>query len=195
MNMTLFFTTFAMIFVAELPDKTALATLVLAARNKALPVFVGVASAFVIQTLVAVLLGRVLNLLPPGLVHIAAGVLFLVFALMMWLRKPEAEEPGSAAAPTPFWRSAYQAFIVVFIAEWGDLTQLATAALVAREAQPFTIFCAAVLALWSVTAIAILIGHHAKRWLNPAVVQKVAAVVFAGVGLLMLAQTLLHWSP
>lgn len=189
MNTTLFFTTFGMIFLAELPDKTALATLVLAARNKALPVFVGVAFAFVIQTLVAVLLGRVLNLLPPQLVHSAAGVLFLVFAAMMWLRKPEAEEEEGTAAPTAFWRAAYQSFIVVFIAEWGDLTQLATAALVAREAQPVTIFCAAVLALWSVTAIAILIGHHAKRWLNPAVVQKVAAVVFAIVGVFMLLQT------
>lgn len=194
MNMPLFFTTFGMIFLAELPDKTALATLVLAARNKALPVFVGVALAFVVQTMVAVLLGRVLNLLPPAIVHIAAGVLFLVFAAMMWWRKPEAEEEGDAAAPTAFWRAAYQAFIVVFIAEWGDLTQLATAALVAREAQPLTIFCAAVLALWSVTAIAVVIGHHAKRWLNPVVVQKVAAVVFAVVGVVMLGQSLFHWS-
>jgi putative Ca2+/H+ antiporter (TMEM165/GDT1 family) len=189
MNWPLFFTTFAMIFVAELPDKTALATLVLAARNKALPVFVGVAFAFVIQTLVAVVLGRVLNLLPPQIVHIAAGILFLGFAAAMWLRKPEAEDESSdGAAPTAFWRAAYQSFIVVFIAEWGDLTQLSTAALVAREAQPVTIFIAAVLALWSVTAIAIVVGHHAKRWLKPAILQKVAAVVFAVVGVVMLVR-------
>ncbi len=81
---------------------------------------------------------------------------------------------------------AGKAFLVIFIAEWGDLTQLATAALTAKQGQPLTIFLAATLALWAVSALAIALGHVLKHRIRPALMQRIAAVVFAVIGVLML---------
>src|ERR1700693_3389688 len=88
----LFATVFGVIFLAELPDKTALAALVLATRHRPLPVLLGAAAALTIQTLVAVAAGHLASLLPPRPVHVFAGGLFLVSALLMWRRKEEKEE-------------------------------------------------------------------------------------------------------
>jgi putative Ca2+/H+ antiporter (TMEM165/GDT1 family) len=183
----LFASTFALIFVAELPDKTAFATLLLAARGKPWPIFFGAAAAFAVQTAVAVSLGRVLGLLPERTVHLASGLLFFFFAALEW-RKSVGDEEDAAEREIAgrsmgnSWRAALSAFVVIFLAEWGDLTQLATVSLVARTPQPATIFVAAILALWSVTALAILLGQYAKRYLHQRRLQRIAAVVFFLVG-------------
>ena len=184
----LFASTFAMIFLAEIPDKTALAALMLATGGRPLAVFAGVAAAFVIQSLVAVLFGSALGLLPPEVVRIAAGVLFLVFAVAMWRRRvePAAGADGAARPTAGWWTVAGKAFVVIFIAEWGDLTQLATAALTAKQGQPLTIFLAATLALWVVSAIAVALGHVLKHRIHPVLMQRIAAVVFVIIGVLML---------
>jgi len=172
--------------VAELPDKTAIATLVLATRNSPWPVFIGVALAFVIQNMVAVLFGSLFGLLPPHIIHMASGLLFLVFAVMMWMRHQEKEPAEAEKKHRSFSKIVWTSFTVIFIAEWGDLTQLASATLVAKTHQTLTIFLASTAALWSTTAIAILIGHHAKKLINPLLLQKIAAVAFAIVGILLL---------
>jgi putative Ca2+/H+ antiporter (TMEM165/GDT1 family) len=184
----LFASTFAMIFVAEIPDKTALAALMLATGGRPVAVFAGVAAAFVIQSLVAVLFGSVLGLLPPQVVRIGAGLLFLAFAVAMWRRHAEPEEgaDGAARPAAGWWAVAGKAFVVIFIAEWGDLTQLATAALTAKQGQPLTIFLAATLALWAVSALAVALGHVLKHRIRPVLMQRIAAVVFAVIGVLML---------
>ncbi|HTA76208.1 MAG TPA: TMEM165/GDT1 family protein [bacterium] len=183
-DLTLFLSTFGLIFLAELPDKTAIAALVLATRNNPWAVFIGSASAFVIQSLVAVLFGSLFGLLPPHIIHTASGILFLVFAGMMWLRKQE-EKEGSKEHLS-FGKVVWTSFIVIFIAEWGDLTQLASATLVAKTHQVFTIFIASTAALWASTALAISIGHHAKKLIDPILLQKIAAAAFAIVGILLL---------
>jgi putative Ca2+/H+ antiporter (TMEM165/GDT1 family) len=86
-------------------------------------------------------------------------------------------------------RTAWASFLVIFIAEWGDLTQIATAALVARYGNPQTIFAAATLALWVVTAIAITIGRSAGRTFDPVVLQRIAAFSFAAIGVTLLARS------
>jgi putative Ca2+/H+ antiporter (TMEM165/GDT1 family) len=183
---------FGVIFVAELPDKTALAALVLATRHKPLPVFLGAASALTVQSLVAVAAGSLFSLLPARPVHIGAGIVFVVSGLFMWLRR-EAEEPpaGDASLTAPSgsspWRTFASVFGVVFVAEWGDLTQLATAAFAARERAPILVFASSTLALWAVTAIAVWIGHRASRLLRPDLVQKIAAVLFGAIGIALLA--------
>lgn len=186
----LFATVFGVIFVAELPDKTALAALVLATRHRAAPVFLGTAAALTVQSLVAVGAGQLLSLLPARPVHIGAGVLFVVSAVVMWRRKEEddddTKDPGSAG----FWKTFSTVFGVVFIAEWGDLTQLATAALAARYHAPVTVFAASTLALWAVSAIAVFIGNRAAKVLNPNTTKKVAAVLFAGIGVLLITGVL-----
>jgi putative Ca2+/H+ antiporter (TMEM165/GDT1 family) len=174
---------FGIVFIAELPDKTALASLVLATRHRALPVFLGAAVALAVQSLVAVLAGHLLSLLPARPVHIGAGLLFLVTAVLMWRKNEEdggSEDKDSAAMG--FWRTAWLVFGVIFIAEWGDLTQLATAALAARYAAPIAVFVGATLALWAVVTIAVVVGNRAGKLMSPHITQRIAAGVFAVVG-------------
>jgi putative Ca2+/H+ antiporter (TMEM165/GDT1 family) len=185
----LFASTFAVIFLAELPDKTSMATLILATGRHPFAVFIGVAAAFVIQSVIAVACGSLITLLPQDIVRMSAGALFLVFAVLMWRRKAEQEDAGNGGATAggpAFWPTAWKSFVVIFIAEWGDLTQLATAALAAKSAQPLTIFAAATLALWAVTAIAVVIGQRLKSFMNPVLMQRAAALIFVAIGLLML---------
>ncbi len=184
----LFFSIFAVIFVAELPDKTMLASLVMATRHRALPVLLGAAGALAVQSLIAVAAGSLLSLLPARYVHIGSGVLFLVSAVIMWVRH---EEDEAAIKDKPeaktFLKTLWLVFGVVFLAEWGDLTQIATAGFAARLRQPVLVFAASTAALWAVAAIAVLVGNRAGHMLNPKVTQKIAAVLFALAGIAMIA--------
>ncbi|HZU83243.1 MAG TPA: TMEM165/GDT1 family protein [Polyangiaceae bacterium] len=179
----LFASVFGVIFAAELPDKTALAAMVLATRHRPLPALLGAGSALTVQSVVAVLAGRLLSLLPQRPVHVLSGILFLVSAVLMWSRKaesePDAPDPDGQVGP---WRSAGVVFGVVFIAEWGDLTQLATAALAARYPAPYVVLAGAVLALWAVAALAVVVGHRAGKLLDGRLTKRVAAALFAVVG-------------
>jgi Ca2+/H+ antiporter, TMEM165/GDT1 family len=183
----LFFSTFTLIFLAELPDKTAVAIVILASRHHPFAVFTGVALAFVVQNIVAVLFGSVFSLLPSHIVHMGSGLLFLIFAFLMWFKHEEKEEESKPQTQGDFWKIGWTSFVVIFIAEWGDLTQLASATLVAKTHNPLTIFIAATLALWSTTALGVWVGHHAKKAISPPLLQKVAAVAFGIVGILLLS--------
>src|ERR1700687_3760039 len=97
MDFRLLASTYAIIFVAELPDKTALASLVLATRHRALPVFLGAGLALTFQSVVATAAGHALSLLPQRAVHVGAGFVFLASALWMWLRHSNAREPADPA--------------------------------------------------------------------------------------------------
>lgn len=186
--LTIALSVYGVVFIAELPDKTALAALVLATRHKALPVFVGSAAALAIQSLVAVLAGQLLTLLPAHVVHVVAGVVFIVSAIVMWVRHEEVgDEAADDATSKGFWATVWTVFVVVFIAEWGDLTQLATAALAARYAAPVAVFVGSAAALWSVAGIAALVGNHAGKMLSPTVTQKVAAVLFVVLGIALVS--------
>ncbi|MGD0679487.1 MAG: TMEM165/GDT1 family protein [Polyangiaceae bacterium] len=180
---------FGVIFVAELPDKTALAAFALATRHRPLPVFLGAALALAVQSLVAVVAGSLFALLPARPVHIGAGLVFEVSAIVMWIRKEDPEpvdERAKASGPSQFWRVFGSVFGVVFVAEWGDLTQIATAAFAARERSPWLVFGAATLALWTVTAVAVAAGNRMSMLLRPELMQKVAAVLFAAVGVALI---------
>jgi Ca2+/H+ antiporter, TMEM165/GDT1 family len=182
-GLALFASVFGLIFVAELPDKTALAALVLATRHRPLPVLVGAGTALTIQTLVAVTAGHLFSLLPARPVHIFAGVLFLLSAVLMWRRREGAKDGEAESSQSlGFWRSTWLAFAVVFVAEWGDLTQIATAALAARYHAPFTVFAGASAALWSVAALATFVGNRAASLLNPKRIEQFASVLFAIIG-------------
>ncbi len=186
----LFASIFAVIFVAELPDKTALASLVLATRHRALPVLAGAAVALAIQSLVAVLAGSLLSLLPARVVHVGSGVLFLVSAILMWRKHEEAPEAGQDEAQVGFAKAFSMSFMVVFVAEWGDLTQIATAGFAAHSRRPVLVFCAATAALWAVATIAVILGHRAKHLLDPRIAQRIAAVLFALVGVALISGVL-----
>jgi Ca2+/H+ antiporter, TMEM165/GDT1 family len=184
------FTVFTVIFLLELPDKTALAALLLATRHRPLPVFLGAAAAFVIQSAVAVAAGSLLSLLPREPIRIGAGVLFLVMAALLVrrnLRQEEVEEKRAVEQEEGRHRRPFvTAFTVVFVAEWGDLTQLATAALQARYLQPVVVFTAATLALWAVSAIAVMLGNRLGAWIPERPLQFAAAGVMVLVAIALI---------
>jgi len=185
---TLFATVFGVIFLAELPDKTALAALLLATRHRPLPVFVGASLALTAQSVIAVIAGSLVARLPSHVVHVGSGLLFLACALLMWFRK-HGDRAGQADGPetASFWGALCTVFLVVFVAEWGDLTQIGTAGFAAKYRAWLTILVASSLALWSVAAIAVFVGNRAGRLLDPRVTQRVATAVFAVVGVLIAA--------
>jgi putative Ca2+/H+ antiporter (TMEM165/GDT1 family) len=182
----LFATVFGVIFLAELPDKTALAALILATRHRALPVFLGASLALTVQSIIAVAAGSMLARLPSPIVHVGSGVLFIGCALMMWFRKPGEDELTAETERTAsFWSALWTVFIVVFVAEWGDLTQIGTAGFQAKFHAWLTILVASSLALWCVAALAVIVGNRAGKLLDPNVTQRVAAVAFVIIGVLL----------
>jgi putative Ca2+/H+ antiporter (TMEM165/GDT1 family) len=183
---------FGVIFVAELPDKTALAALVLAARHGPLPVWLGASLALTIQSMVAVAAGSLFALLPARPVQLATGAVFVAAAVVMWRRRGDEAEAAASAGSAGFWRVLATTFGVVFIAEWGDLTQVGTAALAAHYHAPATVLVGATAALWAVAGIAVFVGSRAARLLDPLATKRVAAVVFAVVGTVLITQTIYH---
>ena len=184
----LFLSVFGVIFVAELPDKTTLAALVLATRHKPSAVLVGAALALTVQSLVAVAAGRLVALLPERPVHVVAGIVFVVSAIVMWVRKEDDDEPHEKRKEREgFGGAVWTSLVVVFIAEWGDLTQLATAALAARYEAPVIVFAGSALALWTVCAMAVSVGHHAAKLFDPEKTKKVAALLFLAIGVALVA--------
>jgi putative Ca2+/H+ antiporter (TMEM165/GDT1 family) len=184
-SLPLILSTFGIIFIAELPDKTALAALILSTKYKPRDVILGAWLAFVVQTIVAVAAGSIFTLLPEKPIQIASGIGFLVFAVLALRRTDEdTPEPGGPSETNrPIWLVS---FLVIFAAEWGDLTQLATAALVAREGHPLSIGIGATLALWAVTLVAAFSGSQLSRVLKPAVLKAIGGVLFAGIGIFII---------
>lgn len=181
--------TFALVMLVELPDKTMVATLVLTTRFRALSVFTGVCVAFAIQAAIAVAFGSALTLLPERLVYAVVAVMFGVGAVLL-LRQgfaPEDESGEDAArtgpAPVSFARSALTSFGVLFAAEWGDASQLAIAGLAARYGEPFAVGLGAFLGLAAVAGLAVFIGNKVRGRLRPKLLQRIAGLAFAGFAL------------
>ena len=185
-------TAFALIFIAELPDKSAIAGLVLGTRFPWLWVFIGIATAFLVHVLVALAAGQLLTLLPERAVETVVAVLFLVGAVLIWREgmadEEETEDTERAAvAGVPdnagFWKVASLGFGVIFVAEWGDLTQIMTANLAAKYDDPLSVGIGATLGLWAVGLLAILFGKTLLRVLPMRWITRIAAVVLVGLGI------------
>ena len=158
--------TFAAIFVVELPDKTFIATLVLSTRFRPLLVWIGVALAFLVQSLVAVGLGKAATYLPETWVQSAAVAMFLIGAIIL-LREARAhdaaegeeEELAARAGNAQGFRVVLTSFLVLFAAEWGDLSQLLTLSLAAKYDDPVSVFLGAWGALLAVSGLAVVVGR------------------------------------
>jgi putative Ca2+/H+ antiporter (TMEM165/GDT1 family) len=188
-------TTFGLVFVGELPDKTAVAGLVLGTRYPWRWVFAGMAAAFLTHVVIAVAAGSLLTLLPRRPVDAVVAALFLLGAVLIWREGTHAEDEEQAAADdsaetTPgtagFWKVASLGNGVIFVAEWGDLTQILTANLAARYNAPISVGIGAVLALWSVALLAILGGKTLLRFLHIKWITRIAAVVMTALGVVSL---------
>jgi putative Ca2+/H+ antiporter (TMEM165/GDT1 family) len=175
-------TVFGLIFVAELPDKTAVAGLVLGARFPWRWVFAGIAAAFLTHVVIAVAAGSLLTLLPHRLVESVVALLFLLGAVLVWREglEDEQEEEAEAQAVSDsagFWKVASVGYAVIFLAEWGDLTQILTANLAAKYHNPLSVGVGAVLGLWAVGLLAILGGKTLMKILPLKWITRVAALV------------------
>ncbi|WP_309647077.1 TMEM165/GDT1 family protein [Nocardioides sp.] len=182
--------TFGAIFLVELPDKTFLATLVLATKYRPILVWIGVGLAFTVQTGVAVALGHAASLLPADVVKIAAIVLFLVGAVVLFREGRSHQEAASGeefaekAKPVTGWRAVLASFLVLFAAEWGDLSQLLTLSLVAKYEAPLSVFVGALAALLTVSALAVVVGRSLLRFVS------IHVLHFLGAGVCVLLATL-----
>ncbi|MFF0550242.1 TMEM165/GDT1 family protein [Streptomyces sp. NPDC004311] len=172
---------FGVVFLAELPDKTALAGLMLGTRYRASYVFAGVAAAFAVHVALAIAAGSVLTLLPHRLVQAVVGILFLLGAAMLLLKKDEGEEEVKPPADQSFWKVSGVGFMLILVAEFGDLTQIMTANLAARYDDPVSVGIGAVLALWAVAGIGILGGRTLMKYVPLRLITKIAAAVMAAL--------------
>lgn len=174
-------TVFVLIALGELPDKSMFATLVLATRGHPVAVWAGAASAFLFHVCFAVAAGGLLSLLPHAVVAGIAAALFVVGAIYV-LREGEAENAEEAVGVVETvgrHRMFVTTFLVIFIAEWGDLTQILVANFAARYAAPVQVGIAAVLALWAVAAFAVVASRYLQRLPMTAVRRVSAAIMVA----------------
>jgi putative Ca2+/H+ antiporter (TMEM165/GDT1 family) len=183
---------FVPIFLVELPDKTFVAALVLSTRYRPLPVWLGIGAAFAVQCLVAVTAGHFATLLPVTVLHALTALVFAVGAVVLVKTAPRAEAKekekeeeyaSRATADTSGWRAAGASFVVLFVAEWGDLSQLLTIALVARYQDPVSVFLGSWGALLVVSGLAVLSGRFLLRHLRLSLLHYAAAVVCSGFAL------------
>jgi len=187
---------FALIFVGELPDKTAVAGLVLGTRFPWPWVFAGMAAAFLTHVVIAVSIGSVLTALPQRLVEVIVGVLFLLGAFLIWREGQESEEEKEAevhvtlAEGAGSWKVATLGYGVIFVAEWGDLTQILTANLAAKYHDPWSVGIGATLGLWAVGLLAILFGRTLLKVLPMAWITRVAAAVMTVLAVLSFVDAL-----
>ena len=202
MDLDVILTTFALILPVELPDKTFVAALVLSARYRPLLVWIGVGAAFFVQTLVAVTAGQLATLLPKTVLLSVAAAIFAVGAVLLVKtakgaeaaeKEQEAEFSGKGAQARSGWRAVGASFLVLFAAEWGDLSQLLTMSQVARTGEPVEVFIGAWSALLLISGLAVFVGRLLLRYLRLAVLHYVGAAVcgvFAVLTLVELVQLL-----
>ncbi|WP_159767096.1 TMEM165/GDT1 family protein [Streptomyces sp. HM190] len=175
---------FGVVFLAELPDKTALAGLVLGTRYRASYVFAGVAAAFAVHVTLAVAAGSVLTLLPQQIVQALTGVLFLGGAAVLLMQKGGDDDGEEIRKPEnqSFWKVSGAGFMLILVAEFGDLTQIMTANLAARYESPLSVGLGAVLALWAVAGLGIVGGRALMKKVPLKLITQIAAVLMAGLG-------------
>lgn len=172
---------FPVVFLGELPDKTMFANLVMATKGPPRRVWLGAAAAFVVHVAIAVTVGAALfAILPKHAVDAVVSGLFLLGAVYSWWEGTKGNEVHVRPI-TSAHRTVGTAFIVIFLAEWGDLTQLLTANLAAKYHAPLAVGVGAVLALWTVAGIAVASGQTLMRFVNISTVRKVTAVILVAL--------------
>ena len=194
MNLGLLAAVFGVVFLAELPDKTMIATLLMASRGRAAAVWVGASLAFLIQMGIAVIAGHFLNLLPHLAIEIVVTVMFIGGAIYLLfvpekeeIKEGEEEAAGERPGKTAF-ATGLAAFGVIMVAEFGDLTQLLAATFVARTKEPLSVFIGSSLALISVAAIGAFGGQLLLRVLPLARIRQLGGVLLLIFGIVSIVR-------
>ncbi len=183
MQLSVVATVYAIIFVAEIPDKTMIATLIMGSRYRPHLVWIGATLAFGVHATIAVAVGQLLHLLPQSLIEGVTAVLFAggaAYLLLVPEKQEEEEGEEEADSARKGARTVAAAFLVIFIGEFGDLTQILTANLAAKYHAPASVFVGAFAALASVAALGAFGGRALLRVLPLAVIRKAGGVLLAG---------------
>lgn len=192
MDYSALLSTFTLLFLAEMGDKTQIMAMTLAHRYRIAPVIFGTFAAFLVLNLLAVLVGEgVSRILPRDLVLLIAGVLFLFFAYRSWTAADESADGVSATDHRQAWIIS---FSLIFVAELGDKTQLAMVALAAQSSALWSVFVGGTLALWSVSLLGILVGRTLLRRIPSHWVHRVAAVLFLVFGMIAIGGAFMEWA-
>lgn len=187
MHLDVLLLVFGVIFIAELPDKSLFASLILSTRYHAGYVWLGSAAAFLVHVIIAVTAGRILTLLPHNVVELVVGILFLAGAGLVLFGKhgldgePHGHELSDKEAHS-FRKVFATSFGIVFIGEWGDITQIAIANYAAKY-QALSVAVGGTLGLWAVTGFAILAGGKALEYIPPKVFQRITGLILLGFGI------------
>lgn len=168
-----FIQVFGLVFLAEFGDKSQLVCMTLAVRYRASIVVIGSVTAFMLLNLLAVLFGvAAAELISDRVIYLLVGILFGWFGWQMFSTPPEDE----SIDPKVGTRLLLSVFILIFLAELGDKTQLSLAVLAAVE-PPFSVWMAGTSALVCTTLLGV--------WLGGTVLQKISIVwVHRGAGVL-----------
>ena len=190
MNLGTFLTTFGIIFLAELGDKTQVTAMTLATRYPWRKVFSGLAAAFVVLNLAAVAVGSLLfTLLPLFWVKLVSGALFLFFAVAtLRARGGDAAEEEAGEKKLAGKGPVFTSFVMTLFAEMGDKTQLVTASLAAQHDSVLAVFIGSTLALWSVSLVGIFAGRQLARFIPLPTLHRIAGVLFLVFGVVVLYQ-------
>ena len=187
MTVGAFLGVFALMFVLELPDKTFLATVIMSTKARPLMVAFGASLALTVQMAVAVGAGSLLTLFPVHWKDLIVGILFLGgSAYLLFVPEYQEEEKGRReAALEKFgsrWKEITTAFVVIFIGEFGDLTQIQGANFEAKLHQPLEVFLASSLALICVSFIGAYSGRALQRVVPLKRIRLGGGLIFAGLG-------------
>ena len=186
MNVAVAASVFGLVALAELPDKTMIANIVMGSRGRPTPVWVGSSVAFGLHVALAVVAGRFLQLLPHTTLEIIVTVAFGLGALYLLFVPERAEERRGEReaerdrATGPAWRLAAGAFVVIALGEFGDLTQLLIVNLEARDKSPVSVAVGAFVALLAVGALGAFSGRALVRVLSLAVIRRLGGLALLG---------------
>ncbi|HYA67868.1 MAG TPA: TMEM165/GDT1 family protein [Acidimicrobiales bacterium] len=184
MSLTVVAVTFGLMFVAEFPDKTMIATVIMASRYRALPVWLGAVAAFTLHAILAVVAGSLLAKLPHRIVESVIAALFGLGSAYLLLKretKEFAEGEQEADKVQDPRRVALAAFGIIVVGEFGDLTQILAANLAAKYHQPLSVLVGAVLGLAAVCGVGVVGGRAVIRIIPLTVVRKTAGVLLGGL--------------
>lgn len=178
MSLTAALTTFLVVLPAELPDKTIFACLIMASRYRPRYVYTGAVVAFGVQVVIAVAAGGLLSLLPHRGIQAASAAAFLVGAVVLWRHRADPDEEVTRnSTRDAFWPVATMSFVVVFLAEFGDLTQIITVTLAAKYHDPLAVGAGAALALWTAASLAVIAGWKLLKVIPVTWLTRGAAVI------------------
>jgi putative Ca2+/H+ antiporter (TMEM165/GDT1 family) len=180
-----------MVFLAELADKTQLVTFALVAETgKPRQVYLGVLGGLMTVTAIGVLACSFITIVVPlFLIQLIAGIAFVIlggYTVFRARRSQEAEEPTATYGKTVWVR----AFILLFLAELGDKTQLVVILIAATTGQLLLVFIAAFLALALVNGIGVILGDRVRQYLGTTTIAYIAAIAFIFAGVLVIIGTL-----